>query len=422
VSAEHEATGTDGDLLLDELTRLARLNLSGDAPRRGESSFARVVAKLEGRRARRRSTMLLAAASFAVLFALGGATWLWQRQSAVTYSVVNGMLVDGDVVVGGADTKLRFSEGSELTLEPGAETRIIGLDAHGGRLSLQDGTAQVAIAKRPGAAWSLAAGPYTVKVTGTAFSLRWSRREQALEIAMKSGSVVVTGPYAGTGMALHAGQRLRGSLATGKLTVDASSQTDPGAPVAKNLAGVDAAAPEDPALEAKGPAEIDAAGALPGRVELGWAQKAAAGDFRGVVDSAMLRGIAPTLAGAPLSDLSALADSARYLRQTDLARQTLLAQRKRFPKSGAARDAAFFLGRIAEDQGDTRGATDWYDRYFADAPGGSYASQALGRKLMLVYRQGGAEGARAIALAYLERFPSGPYAAAAKNIVREVEH
>jgi TolA-binding protein len=421
MSEDQSPGGEDAELLVGALTRLARQNLTGDATRRDEASFARVRVKLEQRRPRHRSTVLLAAAAFAILFAVGGAAWFSQRGSAVTYSVENGELVEGDRVVGGAATKLRFSEGSELALEPGSETRIVALNAHGGQLSLHDGTARVAIAKRPGAAWKLTAGPYTVHVNGTAFSLRWSKRDQALEVAMQSGSVVVTGPNAGSGMALYAGDRLRGSVATGKLTVESSSRRASNALPPEDAKG--AASEPSGMPEPVGSATTDAEpGSVMGRAELGWAQKAAAGDFKGVVEAAQLRGIAATLAGAPLADLSALADSARYLRRTDLARQTLVAQRTRFPKSSAARNAAFFLGRIAEDQGDSRTAVDWYDRYLGDTPGGPYASQALGRKLMLVYRKGGAEGARVMAADYLERFPTGAYAAAAKSIVREAEH
>lgn len=407
-----------GDLLVDELARLARQNFSGDAPRRDEASFARVGLKVDQRRARRRTTMTLLAAAAVVLCLVGGGAVFWRRESAVTYTVVNGKLVDGDRIVGGSATRLRFSEGSEVTLEPGAETRILELDAHGGRLSLQDGTAQVSIAKRPGAAWTLAAGPYTVRVTGTAFSLCWTKREQALEIAMKSGSVVVTGPHAGSGMTVQAGERLRGSLTAGTLTLETPPSAVATAP-----------APASSAELAGGPSSTSASevkeaepGSGSSRADLGWAQKAAAGDFKGVVEAATARGIAPTVAGVSLSDLSALADSARYLRRTELARQALMAQRTRFPRSAAARDAAFFLGRIAEDQGDSRAAIEWYDRYFGDTAGGSYASQALGRKLMLVYRQAGAARARVVARDYLERFPAGPYAAAAKNIVREADH
>ena len=60
-----------------------------------------------------------------------------------------------------------------------------------------------------------------------------------------------------------------------------------------------------------------------------------------------------------------------------------------------------------------------YDRYLAESPHGAYASQALGRKMMLVYQARGAEAARSLAVDYLERFPSGAYAATAKKLAAE---
>jgi hypothetical protein len=408
----------DGDPLVASLSQLARRALPGDAPRRDDASFARVEFKVERGNARRRLAVRFTYAAAALVLLLAGGSWLLGREKPVTYSVVNGAVVDGDRIIGGAATRVRFSEGSELTLEPGAETRINTLDEHGGHLSLREGSAKVAIAKRPGAAWTLAAGPYAIRVTGTAFALRWSQRQQAFEISMQSGSVVVTGPLAGSGITLKAGQRLRSSVPDGKLAVEA------------NGAGSDSAALPDKSLTAQDPnallsgATDDSAatdrGSATTRGELSWAQTAAAGDFNAVIDAAKARGIAATLASASLSDLSALADSARYLRRTDLARRALLAQRSRFAKSGAARDAAFFLGRLAQDEG-AGGAVEWYDRYLAESPRGPYVAQALGRKMMIVYRQRGSEGARQIARDYLERFPSGPYAAVADSIVHEAK-
>ena len=95
----------------------------------------------------------------------------------------------------------------------------------------------------------------------------------------------------------------------------------------------------------------------------------------------------------------------------------LLAERQRFPGSGPARDAAFFLGRLAEDQGG--GAIEWYERYVSESPRGPYASQAFGRKMMLLYKQRGAGAAEPVAQEYLRRFPNGPYAATARKINEE---
>jgi hypothetical protein len=148
-----------------------------------------------------------------------------------------------------------------------------------------------------------------------------------------------------------------------------------------------------------------------------WRKKAAEGAFGDVIDAAERRGLDATLTTASLDDLSALADSARYGRRSDLAKRALLAERSRFPRSSTAEDAAFFLGRIAEDEGGS--ASEWYDRYLAESPHGSYASQALGRKMMLAYQQHGATAARAVALEYLERYPKGAYARSAGTIAGE---
>ena len=146
-----------------------------------------------------------------------------------------------------------------------------------------------------------------------------------------------------------------------------------------------------------------------------WAHLVAQGKFREVLADAQRRGVDQILASAPLADLAALSDAARYARNGALAKKALLAERQRFPNSRAASDAAFLLGRLAEDSGG--GAMAWYDRYLAKSPNGPYASQALGRKMMLSFRDGGPAGAEPLAKEYLERYPNGPYASAARKLV-----
>jgi len=82
-----------------------------------------------------------------------------------------------------------------------------------------------------------------------------------------------------------------------------------------------------------------------------------------------------------------------------------------------ARTAAFLLGRVAEEQDHSLAdALRWYDRYLAEAPGGAYAGDALGRKMVLVSTAQGRDSARPLAERYLARFPGGPYAAAARDL------
>ena len=88
-------------------------------------------------------------------------------------------------------------------------------------------------------------------------------------------------------------------------------------------------------------------------------------------------------ASSSSDDLAALADAARYRRRDDSARRALEAQRRRFHGSPRAADAAFFLGRLDENDGaGLIHALRWYDRYLDEAPTGSYAAEALGRKMV----------------------------------------
>jgi hypothetical protein len=395
-----------------KLALLARQGLSGDPSRRDSASFAKIEAKIAARK-RQRRTAWATASAVAALAALVAV--FVTRTRVLTYQVVNGAVVEGARIVGGPSTEVHFSDGSELVLAQGTEARVAALDARGGRVSLDEGTAKVKIAKLPGAAWMLAAGPYSVRVTGTAFSLSWSRKKQAFEIAMKSGSVVVNGPLIGSGIVLHAGQRLQSDVGTGRLVVDDGS--------APAVAAGPALSPSRDTSEDPAAATPSAPGGLVTEAPAGrsagldWRKLAARGQFAEVIAAAEKRGLDATLAGAPLDDLAALADSARYARRSSLAKRALMAERSRFPNSTAARDAAFFLGRIAEDEGG--GASEWYDRYLTESPQGAYASQAHGRKMMLAYQRG-AEAAQALAAEYLARYPKGAYAGTAKKIGAEL--
>jgi hypothetical protein len=395
---------SDTERSLDELTRIAQDSLQGEPVRRDEGSFLRIQQKLTQRSVARRRRARVGGGLMAALVVFALTAWFGFRDPAITYTVVGAAVVDGDHIVGGKRTALRFSDGSEFSLEPGTDARVSEVTQHGGRVSLVGG-ARVAIAKKPGAAWTVAAGPYTVRVTGTAFDVSWSPKEQTFELAMQSGSVVVEGPLIDGGIALKRGQRLSGGLGSQKLVVEDIKSEVPSAPTA-------AVAPT--------PAEERSAtspGTSNQRQELGWAKSVAQGNFNTVLEEAEKRGVANTLATASLGELQALADAARYGRRTALARRVLLAERSRFPGSRAAVEAAFFLGRIVEDEGGN--AIEWYDRYLAESGNGSYASQALGRKMMLVYGRKGAAQTQNLAEDYLSRYSSGPYAAAAKKILEE---
>src|SRR5688572_2853594 len=196
---------------VSELVRLAQVELAGESTRK-DAGFGAVTARLWATRQRKiklralRSALLATSALVGVL----ALVWLLLPAPALTYRVDNGS-AESDRVVGGSGTRVRFSDGSELALERGAETRIQSLGAKGGLVRVERGGARVAIAKKAGAAWTIQAGPYSIEVTGTSFDVRWSASEQRFELAMHSGSVIVKGPLAGAGLPLRAGQRLIGA-------------------------------------------------------------------------------------------------------------------------------------------------------------------------------------------------------------------
>jgi TolA-binding protein len=149
-----------------------------------------------------------------------------------------------------------------------------------------------------------------------------------------------------------------------------------------------------------------------------WSAELAAGHFAVILQQAEQRGLETSLGEASSEDLAALADAARYSRREDVARRALGAQRKRFPGSPRANDAAFLLGRLEEAAQHAELALGWYERCLGESPHGTYTSEALGRKMTVVQRLHGAAKARPIAEEYLQRFGNGTYAAAARALVR----
>lgn len=393
-----------GDSRLSRLTELARRMPHQESARRDAASFASFEVALLRRsqnrsRAHRWGAGVALTASLLLLLGIYSLPAPREASSepALRYAV--------EPAAGDSERAQRFSfsDGSTVELADQSALHIAEVDAHGARVVLSEGSAEVSIAKRKHAAWQFEAGPYTVRVTGTAFQLRWSEKRAELMVAMHHGSVVVTGPLSPQGTALHAGQRLIAEDRTRRLRVEdaASARADALAPIEIHASrSRDAAALRGKTSRAAGAHD--------------WDKRVAQGDFKGVLRAAEALGYARALTTLGASDLTAVADAARYLRKTQLGRDALLALRERFPESALGRHAAFFLGRMSD--GDR--ALSWYERYLQEQPRGEYAAQALGRSMMLYYERGDTERAGALAARYLGRFPLGPYAASARTLLK----
>jgi hypothetical protein len=280
------------------------------------------------------------------------------------------------------------------------------------------------VVPRREARWLVEAGPYTIQVTGTVFDVAWLGAEESLDLWLREGSVVVTGPLTTQGFVVRAGQHMVARVRENLLLLDGQPSDDFRARLMDGSSDAPppevSSPPKSSAARAARSADSRAASAAAAEEARlpSWSKRLSNGDFEGILADADRRGLDAVLSKAPRSDLAVLADAARYARRFDVARRALLAERERFAGSVQANEAAFFLGGLAESDGASAPtALEWYERYLTESPQGTYASQALGRRLMIVHRLRGREAAKALALAYLNQYPKGPYARYAKNLL-----
>jgi hypothetical protein len=310
---------------------------------------------------------------------------------------------------------LRFGDGTVIAFHLGTKGRLASLDGRGAHVTIADGTAAVSVVPRPRARWQVDAGPFAIHVHGTVFTASWNAKEDQLDVQLQRGSISVEGPLATGPISMRTGQRLTVSLRESRVLLRPLDEDD--APV---TATEPAEAPPPAVAPAPPPRAPEHAAHAAREVRaprLSWPAALAAGDFAAIVEDAT-RDLPRVLRTAGSDDLAALADAARYQRRDDLARRALEAQRQRFHGSPRAADAAFFLGRLDENGGaGLIRALHWYDRYLEEAPGGAYAAEALGRRMIALRELYGATAARPVAESYVRRFPRGSYAGAAQALL-----
>jgi hypothetical protein len=422
--------------VLTELARDARDRLPTPTPAKLDAEWAVVSARIVAQKARRRvvqvSTVGALAASVLVAFAIVAVARRDTRSTVppvLSYQVEGGSVAEGGYLreSGLKAIKLHFSEGTEFVLTPGTRGRLRTVTSAGARIAIEHGTASFQVTPRSEAKWQVDVGPFLVTVKGTAFTVSWNPVSERFDLRLRHGQVSVTGPVFSGEISVKAGQRLTIDL-PGRATVitDGDAQDAwPGATVAPaptrgDEPDLDQSLPTAEGLRGPGGPAVLERKTVDSRpsVGRGWVEAVAAGNWDRVLRDVDRAGVKRTLAEASSDDLLALADAARYRRRTSLARAALLAERSRFPGSHSALDAAFLLGRLEESgPGEMRTAVRWYDVYLASAPTGTYASEALGRKMMVTKQLRGVSDTESLAREYLQRFPAGPYAGAARALL-----
>jgi hypothetical protein len=306
----------------------------------------------------------------------------------------------------GTPLPLRFSDGSVLVFQPGARAHVAQLHDDGAELLL-DGGHLVADVRHTGQArWSVTAGPFKVRVTGTRFGVDWSPANGKLAIEMFEGSVIVEGPSLGQGLALRGGE----SLDVGIFSPAVVTRTRPGP-------ATPAPAEPAPTAEASLPAPSEAPIAVTPRPPVSWSELAANGRYAEALAAAEREGFPRLCRQLDAGGLLALGDAARYASSPARARQAFEALVRRFSRDQRSQDALFALGRLEFEAGAPRTAARWFERYLKAADNPPLGEEAAGRVVEIYDHAGDSEAAVRAARSYLERHPDGLRASLARKVL-----
>jgi len=422
-----DSAESKGERALLDLAELARGHVAPPTPARLEHGFralsARVTAARAGRTAVVRWSIAAVAAAAILVFArVASRAPAPMPAPTLAYRVQGGTVADGGFLreAGGAGVRVSFTGGTEVVLASGTRGRLREVGGAGARIAIEHGTASFDVVPSPDRRWLVDVGPFLVTVKGTAFTVSWDVATELFELTLRRGRVTVSGPMSGGDITLQSGRRMVVDLPKAETLITALRPDEPDA-------ANGSASPRPPSERPPSPAErpaprAGAAAPTAGAKRPGghhWTEALAAGRIDEILAEVDRTGVKPTLEAASEDDLLALADAARYRRRTSLARDALLAERRRFAGAARALDTAFLLGRVEEasDPGMAR-AAEWYGEYLARAPNGTYAAEALGRKMILTRKLEGSARARPVADEYLRRFPNGAYAATARALQR----
>lgn len=377
------------------------------------------------------------------------------------------------VTAGDEPAVARFSEGSSVRVEPGSSVRVLSRDALGARLSVEHGAADIDL--RPGLLkrWEVEAGPFQISGSDARYRVEWHPDTGEARVRITAGSVFVSNPC-GSSRRLGADEEafFRCQTPAPKQTAEAPAQPvptvleaaprPPSAPPttssvrvaeanerAPRRAIVPGPAPSPapvprfdtpdvvaaptlplpppvgapPALTGEPtPVELApvASAPVPPRAPAAWRDLVLLGDYTGALGKLGPEGIGNVLADGTEDDVSVLADACRFTGQVDGAQRSLTTLRRRFPKSAAARTAAFHLGRLALDkQNSPATAAIWFRKYLEEGSTQALREEALGLLFQAEGRAGDTDASALHAQEYLDKYPDGLYRRAALGAAKK---
>jgi hypothetical protein len=395
--------------------------LSRRPPQLDEAGLRRRVLEAHAsssKRGRWRTAYGLALAGMALAAAVI-VVFAWRGSAPVTFQIAGqqGRVGSWLQAPTGQPLSLSFSEGSRVSLTPGARGRVSRLVRGGARVELERGSVQAEVAHHTDTDWTFSAGPFEVAVLGTQLDVSWSPEARQFELRVLQGAVRVRGPLIQDGQEVHAGQLCRIDLKRRVMelgsAVAAAATADPPSQAAARAAP---AAPEARAARSVTPGDVER-GVVAEPMSPSWAALAQAGKHGDAVAAAERAGLPGIYRSASAESLLDLARASRHAGRPDLERTTLLECRKRFPGQPAAAQAAYLLGR-ASPPGE---AVTWFELYLREQPRGLLAREASGRVVESHLAMRNRSGAKRAASRYLATYPDGPHASMARQALGSSE-
>jgi hypothetical protein len=382
---------------------------TGPSPRSLAAQREQVLAELtKSSRAPRPSLVFAACATLAglavVLVALGRA---YPRREALQGAWQGRSLPESSRVVAPAERgeTLSFSDGSRVVLGARAEIALSKLAPEQARLELARGHVDATIRKGTGRAWTVAAGPYSVRVVGTAFTVDWDAGSRLFAVNVREGKVLVTGnDLRPGGVLLGPGERLERRDSPAERVNGAATSPRP----------ADVPPPSTPP-----PTSARADAAPLSSSEPDFRDQAARGNYAAAILAARRNGFERLEAELSAKDLLLLANTARYAGSANEARGALLKLRERFPGSPSAAHAALLLASQAEDRDKNPAEAErWLRTFLKESPQGELAAGARARLMAMLLGRGARAEAEQVARDYLRLHPGGPHAAQAQAVLQ----
>ncbi len=320
-----------------------------------------------------------------------------------------------------------FEDGSRVEILAGSAAQILESSPRRVELRLASGAIAANIHRAEERSWSIRAGPYSVFVVGTEFSVSWRPERAEIEISVARGAVRVAGPGVAEETTVATGERW--VRADKDRTPVAEVTPDPAKDTASRMA-VTRPAPASLPPETGESSPNDAAAAKLADAPAGrdailheespltaWRLLHHVGEYRSAL-AAVGDSFEDLLVSLGADDLWRLAETCRLARDSSRAVRALEAFRGRFPQSPRSRLAAFLLATVAlELAQEPAAALTWFERYLEEAPRGPLVEEALGRSIQAALDAGQPDKARDAARRYLDEFTNGPYADDARALL-----